>query len=862
MNRNRHEHIKKYERQGVRLLFTRAGVFLLYLCMLLPAAVRAQDDGSYDEVPVTVILQRVGSREISALIKQETVYLSVTELFDFLKINNRASGQFDSVGGTFIDPQAAYLVDGRRNQLFFKDKHTQLEPGALIATGNNLYLRLDYYSRVFELTGVFSFRSLSILLTTPLDLPLVREMRQALMRSNIRLLKGDAKADTTIRRHPRFFSAGMADWAVQTRQFTKGTYEANVHLALGARLAGGEANVLLNYSNREAFRERQQNYQWRWVNNEHAALRQVTAGKFYSQSIASLFDPVVGVQFSNTPTSFRRSFGTYSLSNITEPGWLVELYVNDVLINYMKADASGFFNFEVPLIYGNSAVKLRFYGPMGEERTREGNIIIPFNFLPLHELNYSVSAGVVQDSLASRFTRTTVNYGLSRRLTIGGGIESLSSIRTNSKIPFANAALRLAPNLMLSGEWAYGVRTKGLLTYRRPSNLQVELNYTKYKKGQKAITYNYLEERNLMVSLPLRTKHLAAFTRLTLNQKVFPHIKYTSGELLLSASASRLGANLTTFTLYNTPSDAMVYSTLALNFRLLHGFTVIPQVQWEYSRRQISMVKTQVDKQLFKRGYLTLSYEKNFYYRMDNAGIGLRYDFQFAQTYLFAGRSNHMTQFIQSARGSLLYDHATGYTNSSSRSSIGRAGIVIVPYLDMDCNGRRDAGEPRAPGLKLRVREGTVQYGSDTCIRIINLEPYVPCFIALDSNSFDNIAWRLAKKSYSVYTEANVFRLIEVPVAVMGEVSGNVWVADPAGKKGIARVTVSIYNGEQLVKKIHTEPDGSFQFLGLPPGAYTARLDPSQLDALHLTAASTVLSFSINKNKEGDVADGLEFNLR
>lgn len=831
--------------------------------MLLPVAGRAQDDRSYDEVPVTVILQRVGSQEISALIKQETAYLSVTEMFNFLKISNWASAQFDSVGGTFIDPHAAYLIDSKKNRLFFKDKLIEPEPGALIATGTNLYLRLDYFSRVFELTGIFSFRSLSVLLTTPLDLPLVREMRQALMRSNIRLLKGDAKADTTIRRQPRFFSAGMADWSVLTRQFTNGTYEANLQLALGTRLAGGEANVLLNYSNREAFRERQQNYQWRWVNNEHAALRQVTAGKFYSQSIATLFDPVVGVQFSNTPTTFRRSFGTYSLSNITEPGWLVELYVNDVLINYVKADASGFFNFEVPLIYGNSAVKLRFYGPMGEERTREGNITIPFNFLPLHELNYAVNAGVVQDSVSSRFTRTIVNYGLSRRLTIGGGLEYLSSIKTNKEIPFANAALRLAPSLMLSGEWAYGVRTKGLLTYRRPSNLQVELNYTKYKRGQKAISNNYLEERNLLVSLPFRTKHLAAFTRLTVSQKVFPHFNYTSGELLLSASTSKLGVNLTTFTLYNTPSDAMVYSNLALNFRLLHGFTIIPQVQYEYSRRQISMVKTQVDKQFFKNGYLSLSYEKNFYYRMDNAGIGLRYDFSFAQAYLFAGRSNHITQFIQSARGSLLYDHQTGYTNSSSRSSVGRAGIVIIPYLDWNCNGRRDPGEPKAPGLKLRVREGTLQYGSDTCIRITNLEPYVPCFIALDSNSFDNIAWRLAKKSYSVHTEANVFRLIEVPVAVMGEVSGNVWVADTAGKKGIARIAVSIYNSEQvLVKKIQTDSDGSFQFLGLPPGTYTARLDPTQLTTLQLTAVAPVLSFTINKNREGDVVDGLEFSLR
>ena len=837
-------------------------LLVAWLCLLLPLCSLAQDVTEYDEVPVTVNLLRVGSIDINALIKKEKAYLSITELFDFLKIDNHVTAGFDSVRGTFLVPQAPYLVDARGNRIFYKEKLIELEPGALVSTGTNLYLRIDYFSRVFDLSGFFSFRSLSVLLTSSQELPIVREMRQALMRSNVRLLKGDAKADTLVGRQPRFFSAGMADWSILTRQYVKDGYEANGHLALGARLAGGETNIVLNWSNREAFRERQQVYQWRWVNNEHAALRQVLAGKFYSQSIASIFDPVVGLQVTNTPSAFRRSFGTYSLSNITEPGWLVELYVNDVLVNYAKADASGFFNFEVPLVYGNSAVKLRFYGPMGEERTREGNIIIPYNFLPLHELNYSVSAGVVEDSIASRFTRAVVGYGLGRRITIGGGVEYLSAIRSNNKIPFLNTALRLAPNLMIWGEWAYGVRTKGLLTYRRPSNLQVELNYIKYNRGQKAITYNYLEERNLMISLPLRTKGLAAFTRLTLNQKLLPHTRYTSGELLLSASTARLSVNLNTFTLYNTPVDALVYSNFSLNFRLLHGYTITPQVQYEWSRKQVSMIKTQVDKQFFKNGYLTLSYEKNFYYRMDNAGIGMRYDFSFAQTYLYAGRSNHITQFIQSARGSLLYDHQTGYTNSSYRSSVGRGGIVLLPFLDLDCNGRRDAGEPRAVGLKARVREGTLQYGSDTCIRITNLEPYVHYVVALDSNSFDNIAWRLAKKTYGIYTEANQFRLVEVPVAVVGEVSGKVTLAGSNGKKGVAQIKISVYRSDSvLVKNICTESDGYFSYLGLPPGTYTARIDPDQLNTLHLTAKIPVLPFGIRKSKDGDVAGGLEFEL-
>lgn len=838
------------------------GMLIMLFSMLMPVCGYSQIDSSYDEIGVTLNLSRVGSVEIPAVIKNDKAYLSVTDLFDFLKISNHPSVAFDSVQGYFMNEQAVFLILKNPEQIVYKGKTFSLDPGAIIQTGTRLYLRSDYYNRIFELNCTFSFRSLSVLLTTSLELPVIREMRQTMMRSNSGILRGELKADTIVHQRSPLFNVGMADWSVTNRQQVAGYNEAMLNLALGATVAGGETTLSLNYHNNEPFSEKQQYYQWRLVNNDNPVFKQVIAGKFYSQSIATIYRPVIGMEVTNTPTLYRRSFGTYTLSNITEPGWIVELYVNEVLINYVKADASGFFTFQVPMVYGKTAVKLRFYGPYGEERSREGSIVIPFNFVPLHELNYSVSAGVVEDSVYSRFSRAVLNYGLGRRITVGGGLEYLSSIRSDKTIPFVNTALRLASNLMVTAEYAYNVRTKGLLTYHTPSNLQIELTYAKYKKGQLAVSNNYLEERNLLVSVPFRTRNFAAFTRLTLNQKVFPTVRYTSGEMLASVSAYRMSANLTTFTLYNTSVDPMIYSTLALNYRLPHQVTLIPQIQYEYGRKKVSMVKGQIDKQFSKNGYLTLSYEKNYYYHMDNAGIGLRHDFAFAQTYVSANRGNHITSFIQSARGSLMYDGKTNYVNAGNRSSIGRGGIILMPYLDINCNGKRDADEPKAFGLKVRVREGNVQYvNKDTSIHLFNLEPYTNYFIALDSNSFDNIAWRLAKKNYGVYIEANQFTLIEVPVTIAGEVSGMVYMTDK-GKKGVEKINIFIYSNDKiLVKRLQTESDGTFSFLGLPPGSYTARIDFEQLQRLHLAASVSVLPFTIKRIQEGDVAEGLDFIL-
>ena len=87
----------------------------------------------------------------------------------------------------------------------------------------------------------------------------------------------------------------------------------------------------------------------------------------------------------------------------------------------------------------------------------------------------------------SRFSRASVNYGVTRSLTVGGGAEYLSSLPSDPLMPYLNASLRITNNLLLSGEYTLGVRAKGTLTYRLPSNLQFDLNYTWYEKDQKAI---------------------------------------------------------------------------------------------------------------------------------------------------------------------------------------------------------------------------------------------------------------------------------------------------------------------------------------------------------------------------------------
>jgi len=857
--------IRKYY-PGVPIISYWKSVLCILLILLLPYPGFAikEDELAEEEISVILDVKGLGSIEIPAVVHDKDVYLSISGVFDFLKIRNSTSPAFDSISGFYVNQQDVFLIDKKHDKIYFKDKVFDLKPTDLIRSESNLYLNLTYFKTVFDLDGTFIFRRLLVTLSSSVELPAIRETRLEQMRKNISRLKGEVIADTTLKRSYPLFHLGAADWSVISTQQDLGNTDTRLNLGLGSLLAGGEANASLNYYTSQVFSEKQQYYQWHFVNNDNALLRQVSAGKIYTQSIASLYAPLVGVQINNTPTIQRRSYGTYTLSNVTDPGWIVELYVNDVLVDYQKADASGLYSFDVPLIYGYSIIKLRFYGPYGEERTAMQYISVPFNFLPAKEFEYAATAGIIEDGQSSRFSRIATNYGLTKHITIGGGVEYLSSIATGAFIPFVNTSFRLASHLLLSGDYAYNVKSHGVLSYRLPSNLQFDLDYTRYQKGQTAIYYNYLEERKATVTMPMRTLGSSIFSKLSVDQIILPYSKFTNMELAFSGSTHGLGMNFTTYASFTPNVSPYTYSILSLSFLVLKHYFLTSQLQYDYRQSRPDFMKFTVEKHLFGKGFLNMSYQQ--YFNSDNRNflLGLRYDFSFSRVSVSAltGTNNTYSR-VESASGSFLFDGKTNYINVNNRSNVGKGGIVVIPYLDLNCNGKRDPDEPAAPGLKIHVNGGRTEYNlKDTTVRVFELEPYVSYYVELDRNSFDIISWQLTKRVIKVVVTPNDFTKVEVPVEVQGEVSGLVSIKDNKRPKGQGQMIICVYNTDtNIIARAVTEADGFFNYLGLAPGSYLVGLDTGQLHKLHMTASPSFVPINILKTRDGDVADNLEFAL-
>ncbi|MGI0108028.1 hypothetical protein [Salinimicrobium sp. WS361] len=834
----------------------------LMLFLGLGTAFAQEDYPDYDELSVEMNIPRLGTYEIPIAIKGEDAFLPVTTLFDILNIKHEIDGNI--LSGFIIHPDSTYTINWEQPQITYKGESFSLSKNDVLITPSVRYLKSAFFGSIFGLDTQFSFRSLSLKLETDKELPVMKEMRLQKMRENLDRVKGVVVPDTLIPARYPFFKPGTLDWGVVTTQQTNFENDNRLTLGLGTMFLGGETNLMLNYSSRLPFSSRNQFYQWRYVNTDNKYLSQVTAGRIFSRATSSLFAPVSGVQFTNSPLQNRRSFGTYFLSDYTEPRWTVELYVNNVLVSFTEADASGFYSFEVPLMYGNTAVNLRFYGPWGEERTEDRVINIPYNFVPKNELEYTLSAGVVESDDWNRFSRLNLNYGLNNAITIGGGVEYLSEVESGEVMPFVNSSARIASGLLFSGEYMYGVKGEALLSYQSPRNFQVDLNYINYDEDQTAVNFNYLEERKLSFSTPIRTKHFSLFSRFSVNQIIMPTTEFTTAQLLLSGAVFGVSTNFTSYGLYNDRmKEPTIYSSLSQTYRIPYKFLLSPQLQYDFSRDRFNNLIVELERPMFKQGFLNLAYENNFLRDAHIFEVGLRYAFNFAQTSATSRIGNRNSSFVQSARGSLMLDDNTGYIAASNRTAMSRAAVSIIPFLDFNQNGIKDPMEPGVAGLGLKNRSGRVSYNDDeTVLRITELQPYIDLMIELDPLSLDNIAWKIPNPKILVKTQPNHFKEIYVPVQVMGEVGGMVYFKNGNSLRGQGRILINIIdsNGNKAAELL-SEGDGYFSYLGLAPGKYTAEIDAQQLETLNYKAAPDKIDFEIEIDEYGDIEDTLEFIL-
>ncbi|MGO4822580.1 MULTISPECIES: stalk domain-containing protein [unclassified Flavobacterium] len=819
---------------------------------------------NYDVIPLQFNVNNLFSFESDVIItEEEIVFVNVEEVFKQLGIAINVNVSEKTITGFIKYESNNYKIDIDKEILSVGNKSTSSVNG-IYQVMNSIFIKSSLIADEFGIQLIYNPRSLTIKVESNFELPKLKQARLENIRTNITKLQSNTQtvSDTIVGREYHLFKGTTMNWAASAFETSGQAFASTVNLSLGTEFLYGETNVAFFLSSQNKFDARQLQYNWRWVNNESKFIRQAQVGKIYSQSISFLRAPLVGATFTNSSNSVRKARGTYTISEFTEPNWTVELYINDALVDHTIADGSGLFLFNVPIVYGYSTLKLKFYGLVGEERIEERNMNIPYTFMPPKVLEYNVVAGVLEDENLSQYGRGEFNYGFNRFITIGGGVEYLSSISHQPVLPFATIAFQPFSKVVVNLEYVHNVSLKSLLNYSLGSSSFLELDYRKYVEGQQVSLNRTLEERSIRFTFPFAINKVTGNTKISYNQFLYKGFAYNSMEALFSGRYENYAANASLSSNWISGGTYFLSSNLTLSYKLNNGLLIRPVVQYNFTDNQLMRHGVSVEKRLSNMSFST-AYFKNYQNNTDNFLLSYSYDLNSARSYFTAAYNNKRFNSSQSAQGGIAFGGDNGYIKAGSNSSVGRGGILFYPFLDLNRNGKKDIGERTVFVKNVKVLNGRASTSiKDSIVRISDLNSFIKYKVEFLDADLDNISWNFKHHSYEVLVDPNQYKKVEVPIVVMGEVSGMVYLNSNKDSNGQGRVIVEIYNSNGLkVAETLSESDGYFYYLGLQPGQYTVKIDQQQLDKLSYQSNPGIHKVTIEVAEDGTVVDGLDFHL-
>lgn len=147
-----------------------------------------------------------------------------------------------------------------------------------------------------------------------------------------------------------------------------------------------------------------------------------------------------GFSFSTFPVENATQFDSETISGDLLDGWEVELYRGEILLDFRKSDGSGRFIFrEVPLLFGQNNIVLKFYGPQGQFRQESRPVSIGGRMAPegklwarFSSIDQGENVFLGRDNQTRNHIRGyrgfgEVFYGLSPRMTLTASLTSFMS---------------------------------------------------------------------------------------------------------------------------------------------------------------------------------------------------------------------------------------------------------------------------------------------------------------------------------------------------------------------------------------------------------------------------------------------------
>ena len=530
-----------------------------------------------------------------------------------------------------------------------------------------------------------------------------------------------------------------------------------------------------------------------------------------------------GFLFSTFPVDRGSKFDNETLQGDLPPGWEVELYRKDILLDFRKDDGTGRFVFEdVPLLIGDNDITLKYYGPQGQVRVSKRRVRIGSQMVP--EGRVWASVGLIEqgetlftgrDSLTRRGIRDVrvtgdVYVGLTRNLTLATSAAS---------VPIPNEDTQWFFKTGLRGAYFGATEILDLLSDTEGGlGFQAGIQKRILKTDAQYLHVEFFDlvterERELERRDSIRLDRwlgvvsvgITALRETNTRGRTFYEVGgRVSGNVDGILLTNRLQANIDGERIVRGNLIASGRPTAQLLLRGALDYGLLPEEELQRvsatgDYRFTKDFRTRLSASRAVNGDSDYATSASLFWDVQQAALG------FTGTH----SSDEDFRMVASVTFSLSPDSSGSYEVASKpATNIGRVDVRV--FVDRNNDGVFNEGDQPLEGVRL-VRGGgeqTNQHGVATLKR----PPYQLTKIQVDERSLEDPFW-MAGPAFNIRPHPGQPVIVEVPVWETGEIEA---VSEPG-------TLVELIQDDRVIETKYTEFDGFVVFEKVRYGGYALR---------------------------------------
>jgi hypothetical protein len=531
-----------------------------------------------------------------------------------------------------------------------------------------------------------------------------------------------------------------------------------------------------------------------------------------------------GINFSTFPIENASQFGTDTITGDLLDGWEVELYRGTILLDVRRSDGSGRFVFrDIPLLFGENNIILKFYGPQGQFRQEsrpvnigrgmapEGKLWSRFSLIDQGENLFLGRNSQTRGHIEGYRGYGEVFYGLSKRWTLTGSVTSFMSAtlerRTLGKAGFQTSYFgsSLKMDFLADDNDGYGIQSSAFTRlmgwgvqydHVEFSNLRTDLE-PNLKRSKKLRIYRGIRE--VFVDLSAEQKDQTfGVTRYEYDAKVSGSV----GPVLLTNDMNAHFGGGIDFARGDFLANGRINPKLLLRANV--NYEVHPEVEFrsvrgtlDYRPKKEITLRLDVIKNLIDQKDFVIS--QSILWNGEKVGLGLTGSYSTERDF----------QVIASVSFSLSPNLSGGYQmNRNSSTNVGMVNVRV--FLDHDQNGKYD---PESDELleSVRLKNRSEKSGKNGMIAFKG-PAYRLARLIIDENSLPD-PFMVTGPPVAVRPRPTHINTFSFPVWETGEIEGQ---AEPGD-------LVELFQDGKVIASTHAEFDGFFLFEKLRFRIYEVR---------------------------------------